>query len=114
VQSNFKLARNMEAKLHALLAEMQELKNKVREMEDENSRLRRELAAVHREGFSCNSTGVETSVSSYSFFNLLELYDQNFHICNLSFGHKRSGECLYCMAFLRKGREPAADQSASG
>jgi hypothetical protein len=38
----------MEIKLHSLLAEVQELKNKAREMEEENIRLRKELAAIYR------------------------------------------------------------------
>ncbi|MCL6635221.1 MAG: DNA replication initiation control protein YabA [Peptococcaceae bacterium] len=98
----------MEAKLHSLLAEVQELKNKARELEEENVRLRQELAAVYREGCSAGSGGGEAVVPGGGFFNLLGLYDQEFHVCNLYFGRKRTGDCLFCMAFLRKGQESAA------
>lgn len=108
MQSLFKLTKDMEVKLHALLAEMQELKNKARELEEENAQLRRELAAVYREGCSGGPDEGGAGIPGRAFFNLLGLYDQGFHICNLHFGRKRAGDCLFCMAFLRKEREPAA------
>lgn len=109
MQSLFKLTKDMEVKLHALLAEMQELKNKARELEEENARLRRELAAVYREGYSQGTDTGNAGIPGGGFFNLLGLYDQGFHICNLHFGRKRAGECLFCMAFLRKEQEPAVE-----
>lgn len=103
----YKLTREMELKLHALLSEMQVLKNKARELEEENIQLRRELAVVYRQG--CGNTDSDRrDLPGGGFFNLLGLYDQEFHICNLHFGRKRSGDCLFCMAFLRKEQEPAA------
>ena len=48
--SLLKRAKDIELKLHALVAEVRELKDELREMEEENSRLRTELAAVYREG----------------------------------------------------------------
>ena len=107
MQSLFKLTKDMETKLHTLLSEMQELKNKARELEEENALLRRELATVYREGFSSGADTGGGGIPGGGFFNLLGLYDQNFHICNLHFGRKRAGECLFCMAFLRKEQEPA-------
>lgn len=103
----YKLTREMELKLHALLSELQVLKNKARELEEENVQLRRELAVVYRQGCGKTDSGGRDLPGS-GFFNLLGLYDQEFHICNLHFGRKRSGECLFCMAFLRKEQEPAA------
>ena len=108
MQSLYKTTREMEAKLHALLSELQELKSKAREMEEENVRLRKDLAAIYREGFAEAAGGGEPGMQK-SFFNLLDLYDHDFHICNIYFGRKRSGDCLFCMAFLRKEQEPAAD-----
>jgi regulator of replication initiation timing len=101
----------METKLHLLLSELQEIKNKARELEEENAQLRRELAAVYRKGLSDGAETGGRGIPGGGFFNLLGLYDQGFHICNLHFGRKRAGECLFCMAFLRKEQEPAAGQS---
>ncbi len=106
MQYLYKVTREMELKLHALLAEVQELKNKAREMEEENIRLRKELAAVYREGLG-EGTGSGAAGLQKGFLNLLGLYDHGFHICNIYFGRKRTGDCLFCMAFLRKEQEPA-------
>lgn len=106
MQSLYKTTKDMETKLHALLAEVQELKNKAREMEEENVRLRKELATIYREGFAGGFGSGEPGMAHKGFFNLLDLYDHDFHICNVYFGRKRTGDCLFCMAFLRKEQEP--------
>ncbi|MCG9968770.1 DNA replication initiation control protein YabA [Pelotomaculum terephthalicicum JT] len=111
MQSFFKIAKDMEAKLHALLAEMQDIKNKARQLEEENARLRKGLADACRErGIACAGQG-ETGKTGEGFINLLELYDQGFHVCNLNFGSRRTVDCLFCMAFLRKEHEPRAERT---
>jgi len=102
VQALLKHVKEMEAKLHALLAEMQELKQEIREADEENARLRSELAAFYRAELLKGPVNEDEGKSGAAFSNLLELYDQSFHICNLYFGRRRNGECLFCMAFLRK------------
>lgn len=112
MQSFFKITKDMETKLHALLAEMQEIKKKARELEEENARLRKGLADACRErGIVCAEQD-ETGKTAEGFINLLELYDQGFHVCNLNFGCRRTGGCLFCMAFLlRKEHEPFAERT---
>lgn len=110
MQALYKLTREMELKLHALLTELQEVKNKARDLEEENARLRKELAAVYRGSCSAHSAGA--GGPGGGFINLLGLYDQDFHVCNLHFGRRRTGECLFCLAFLRKEQAPAAGQEA--
>lgn len=106
MQGLFKHIKEIEAKLHSLLAEMQELKYEIREADEENTRLRNELAAFYRADL-VNGSETEEGKSGAAFTNLLELYDQSFHICNIYFGRRRAGECLFCMAFLRKEAEPS-------
>ncbi len=113
MQSIYKLARDMEAKLHALLFEVKELKNKAQNLDEENARLRKELADIYREGFAGDAGSVDVTTHK-GFINLLGLYDQDFHICNLYFGRKRAGDCLFCLAFLKKEQEPAAGQEIRG
>ena len=111
MQGLFKHIKEMEAKLHSLMSEMQELKYEIREVDEENSRLRNELAAFYRADLV---NGVSTEAEGkpgVAFSNLLELYDQAFHICNLYFGRRRAGDCLFCMAFLRKEAEPPAAEN---
>jgi regulator of replication initiation timing len=87
VQSILKHLKSMEAKMHALLAEMQELKYDIRHMEQENDRLRQELAACYSKIAIDDPDAGTAGKTGVAFSNLLELYDQDFHICNLYFGH---------------------------
>jgi regulator of replication initiation timing len=107
VQGLFKHIKEIESKLHSLMAEMQELKYEIREIDEENSRLRNELAAFYRADLVKGSAAEAERNPGVAYSNLLELYDQAFHICNLYFGRRRAGECLFCMAFLRKETEPS-------
>ena len=78
--SLLKRAKDIELKLHALVAEVRELKDELRQMEEENARLRTELAAVYREGCSGAKSSGEAEVKYRGFINLLDLYDQDYHI----------------------------------
>lgn len=111
MRSLLKVAIDMEVKLHALLAELQELKNKARELEEENLMLRQGLADTCREKCVIGRGQEGTSHTGAGFLNLLELYDKGYHVCNLHFGLRRKTECLFCVSFLRREYEPSA-QSA--
>ena len=93
-----KITRDIEARLHALLAEVQELKSKARRLEQENTGLRKQLAGLRGE----NEVKAHPAERRADHLNLLKLYDQGFHICNINFGEERGADCLFCMAFLRK------------
>ncbi|MCL2766444.1 MAG: DNA replication initiation control protein YabA [Peptococcaceae bacterium] len=94
--SLFRLTRDIESRLHALLAELQEVKSKARRLEQENADLRKELAGLRGD----ESNGMELEQQGNKL-NLLKLYDQGFHVCNMYFGEERNTDCLFCMAFLR-------------
>lgn len=99
----YELVREMELKLHAVLAEVQELKSRARHIDEENRELRRELAVLAGNlPPNCEKCRVEPGEG---FINLLGLYDKGFHICNLHFGRVRQKECLFCLAFLRKRQD---------
>jgi regulator of replication initiation timing len=103
----FDLVKEMELKLHALLADMQELKTISRQIDEENRELRRELAAAFSGNMPSDCEKCRFN-PGFGFVNLLGLYDKGFHVCNLHFGRVRHKECLFCMAFLRKRRDAVA------
>jgi regulator of replication initiation timing len=103
----YDLVKEMELKLHALLADMQELKTMSRQIDEENRELRRELAAAFYGSMPSDCEKCRFN-PGFGFVNLLGLYDKGFHVCNLHFGRVRHKECLFCMAFLRKRRDEAA------
>jgi regulator of replication initiation timing len=37
-----------------------------------------------------------------SFENLGALYTSGYHVCPVSFGARRDGECIFCVALLEK------------
>ena len=102
MSSLIKKTREIEAKLHSLLADLQELKEQIRNLEEENALLRQEMDVFHP---SFTDRLPDDDQQESSLENLLELYDQGYHICNVRFGEKRKEGCLFCMAFLRRKGE---------
>lgn len=97
----------METKLHILLAEIQEIKNKVQALEEENVKLREGLADACRDIKPAGEAVPDWSGARVKgLLDMLELYEQGFHVCNLEFGRRRGAECLFCVAFLRREDEP--------
>ena len=75
-----------EEKLSQLLAEAQELRQRVAEMEKQTAMLQERLVSADYPGGGLNA--------------LLRLYDDNFHICHAHFAELRDEECLFCLSLL--------------
>ncbi|MDN5344113.1 MAG: hypothetical protein PWQ18_224 [Clostridia bacterium] len=84
----------LEGRLAEVVKEVRRLRGMVRELEEENQRLRN-IILVDQSG----SGGHE---------QLLHFYEEGFHVCPPQFARVRGNEgCLFCQSFLeKKGLKP--------
>ena len=97
--------KTLETRVQELAAEIRSTKSLVEALEIENDKLRQHLALVYdvpTEGEHRPGQGPGEQVTGRQ--NLVNLYGEGFHICNIHFGQARTGECLFCAAFLRRER----------
>ncbi|MDR1960710.1 MAG: DNA replication initiation control protein YabA [Gracilibacteraceae bacterium] len=83
-----------------LWQEIKSLKEYVVSLEDENTRLQRELSILSETDAAllrANSSQIRREAAE----NLEKLYQEGFHVCHLFFGEPMTEPCLFCAAFLR-------------
>lgn len=98
-QSLFVQVANLEERIGELYVELGTLKQKIQDLIEENQRLQRE-----NERFKAESLGEKPTMEPGSAQdNLLRIYREGFHICNVKYGSLRTeGECLFCLSFVEK------------
>ncbi|KJR99997.1 MAG: hypothetical protein VR68_07505 [Peptococcaceae bacterium BRH_c4a] len=98
------MIRQMEIKMQDLAADLAKIKRQVQMLEAENTRLKDELARVLLPDLDTAQRLEGSGREPQGMDNLINLYDRGFHICNIYFGGVRGGDCLFCAAFMQKGR----------
>ncbi len=83
--------------------EIQELSNKFQKLKDITYNLYKENKTLQEENEKLKGLVFDNKKEGHA--TLIELYNEGYHICPLSFGEKRTGDCLFCLKFVDKDYE---------
>lgn len=93
----------MEKHLETMNAEFHELKTRTVKLLEENVRLEMENNNFKQLLIETTADKEKPERESFKSNTLQSMYDEGFHVCNVSFGTHRHGEkCLFCQEILTR------------
>jgi regulator of replication initiation timing len=83
---------------------MRDLIIEVGELKERVAYLEKSLDNRKSEGITApNKVNIDDiKLAGEGYNNLGAIYNQGYHICPMAYGQLRTGECLFCIAFLEK------------
>lgn len=88
----------------------QKLKDVTYELYKENQALKEENEELKKLIFQENKEDIDKeNKKGKGYSNLINLYKEGYHICHLSFGEKRKGDCLFCLQLIENQIEENND-----
>ncbi|MCC3145268.1 DNA replication initiation control protein YabA [Halanaerobium sp. Z-7514] len=95
---------HFQEQIEALSLRFHKLKDITYQLYKENEELERENEELKSLLFK--EKAEEAVVKKEGYSNLIRIYDEGYHVCPLSFGEKRKGDCLFCLNLLEnQGKE---------
>ncbi|KXS48498.1 MAG: hypothetical protein A8274_65 [Halanaerobium sp. 4-GBenrich] len=97
---------HFQEQIEALSLRFHKLKDITYQLYQENEELQRENEELKSLLFKDQEKAEEAVVKKEGYSNLIHIYDEGYHVCPLSFGERRKGDCLFCLNLLEnQGKE---------
>ena len=94
---------HFQERIQEISMRFQELKNITYDLYQENQDLKkenRELKNIIFDDKDADTENEDGEGNREGYSNLIHIYNEGYHICHLSFGEKRKGDCLFCIQLL--------------
>jgi len=95
---------HFQEQIEALSLRFHKLKDITYQLYQENEELRTENDELKNLIFKYEGED-EIPSERQGYINLIHIYDEGYHVCPLSFGEKRKGDCLFCLNLLENQGE---------